>query len=178
MSDKLTGPAAGPLSTVDVPLSPSFTAMPLVLHGLLPLTSDEWGRDDDDGVWDENREGDDLGRWATAIYFDTHDSSESGEPGELGRLTFERLEAIKVTGGEYLPYERPANGDWAYVMDDSPWLAEQHEYTMRHYGRSLLKAHRHYVFVFHDEFVEVIGRGIRLDRVDRDALVAKGFRTD
>jgi hypothetical protein len=165
------------LSAVDVPLQASYVAIPLVLHGLLPLTSDEWGRDDDDGVWDENRDGDDVGRWATAVYFEIHDPPENGEPGELGRLTFERLEAIKVTGGEYLPYERPENGAWVYDIDDSPWLAEHHEYILRHYGRSLLEAHRHYVFVFHDEFIEAIAEGIRLDRVDRDAFVTGGFRT-
>ncbi|MEU7604004.1 hypothetical protein [Streptomyces sp. NPDC041003] len=177
MSDISAGRTAGPLSAVDVPLSPSYDAMPLVLHGLLPQTGSERGRDDDDGGWDEKEDEGDPGRWASAVYFDTFEPPESGEPGDLGRLTFERLEAIKVTGGEYLPYERPDGGGWAYVMDDSPWLAERHDYVMRHYGRSLLEAHRHYVFVFHDEFIEAIGRGLRLDRVDRDALVARGFRT-
>lgn len=156
-----------------MPFSPDYVAAPFVVYGRMPLNGDESGRE-----WDEDRDGEDDGGWGTGIYFDTADRLGPGTRGDLGRLTFERLNAIKVTSGEYLPYERDpsAFGGWAYVMSESPWLTERHQYTMRHYGRSL-DTHRHYVFVFHDEFIEAIGEGMRLDRVDRDALFVRPSRT-
>ncbi|MEU2495118.1 hypothetical protein [Streptomyces sp. NPDC007883] len=175
ISDDSPSKSAPPLSALETPFSPNYVAAPLVVYGRLPLTSDEWGRDDDEN-WDGD---DDDGGWVTGIYFDTAECLEPGGPGDLGRLTFERLDAIKVTSGEYLPYEREPSetGRWAYVMSESPWLDERHQYDLHHYGRSLRDTYRHYVFVFHDEFIEAIGEGIRLDRVDRDALFARPSST-
>ncbi len=162
------------LSALVMPFSPNYVAAPFVVYGRPPLTSDEWGRDDD-----EDEDGDDAGGCGTGIYFDTAGCLDSGSPGDLGRLTFERLNAIKVTSGESLPYEREPckTGGWAYVMSESPWLAERHQYVLHYYGRSLRDTYQHYVFVFHDEFIEAIGEGMRLDRVDRDALFARPSRT-
>ena len=99
-----------------------------------------------------------------AIYFDVAESDA------LGRATFEGLDAIRAARGEYLPYEvaDPAKpGDWIYVVNDSAWLRERHRYETFHYATPLLNTHRHYVFQFHDEFVEVIAEGFWLDCADR-----------
>lgn len=59
------------------------------------------------------------------------------------------------------------HGDWVYVVDRSAWLQERHDYETRHYATPLIETHRHYLFVFHDEFVEAIAAGIWLDLADR-----------
>lgn len=46
-------------------------------------------------------------------------------------------------------------------------LEERHSYEMRYYATPLLDTHRHYLFRFHDEFVEAIAEGIWLDQADR-----------
>jgi hypothetical protein len=46
-------------------------------------------------------------------------------------------------------------------------LRERHDYETRHYATPLFETHRHYLFVFHDEFVEAIAAGIWLDLADR-----------
>jgi hypothetical protein len=58
-------------------------------------------------------------------------------------------------------------GDWVFVVERSAWLRERHDYETRHYETPLLDTHRHYLFVFHDEFVEAIAAGIWLDLADR-----------
>jgi hypothetical protein len=98
-----------------------------------------------------------------ALYFDVADSAD------LGRVTFEGLDAVRAARGEHLPYptDRYAPGDWVFVVDGSPWLVERHGYEMHHYSTSLLNTHRHYVFAFHDHFIEAIAEGIWLDIADR-----------
>jgi hypothetical protein len=47
-------------------------------------------------------------------------------------------------------------------------LRQRHAYEMRHYATPMLDTHQHYLFAFHDEFVEAIAEGIWLDLADRD----------
>ena len=91
------------------------------------------------------------------------------ESDDLGRVTFEGLDAVRGSRGEHLPYEvnRYERGDWVYVLDGSLWLRERHDYELHHYSTPLLDTHRHYVFVFHDEFVEAVAEGIWFDIADR-----------
>jgi hypothetical protein len=53
-----------------------------------------------------------------------------------------------------------------FTVADSPWLAERHDYEMQRYSTPLLETYLHYVFQFHDEFVEAIAEGIWLDATD------------
>ncbi|HUB40101.1 MAG TPA: hypothetical protein VMA72_14720 [Streptosporangiaceae bacterium] len=76
---------------------------------------------------------------------------------------------MKAARGELLPYATASPripGDWAFTVAESPWLAERHRYEMQLYSTPLLETHLHYVFQFHDEFVEAIARGIWLDTAD------------
>ncbi len=90
-----------------------------------------------------------------------------------GRVTFERLDALRVSRGEYEPYEtdwkdgKPPG--WVQTLEESPWLMSRYEYEKRHYNTSynfggdveeMLREFSHYVFSFHDEFVEAIAAGI------------------
>jgi hypothetical protein len=90
------------------------------------------------------------------------------EPGE-GRVTFEGLDSVRVCRGEYMPYEEAgpfARGDWVYEVSDSPWLTERDAYEAGHYETPLIGSYRHFLFTFHDEFVEAIALGIWFDRPD------------
>lgn len=102
----------------------------------------------------------------TAIHFTTDDA-------RWGRITFERLDSIKVSRGEYEPFP-PAPSDaetfnWVTIISNSSWLRERYEYEKEHYGSAynfggsvdeMLHEYYHYVFSFHDQFVEVIASGI------------------
>ena len=102
----------------------------------------------------------------TAIHFTTDD-------GRWGRVTFEKLDSITISRGEYEPYP-PAPGEertfnWVTTVSISEWLRERYEYEKRHYGNSynfggdvdeMLREFSHYVFSFHDQFVEVLAAGI------------------
>lgn len=52
-------------------------------------------------------------------------------------------------------------------MDESPWLAQRHKYETDVYSTPLLETYQHYVFEFHDQFIEAIAEGIWLDVADR-----------
>lgn len=107
-----------------------------------------------------------YGGGMTAIHFTT-------DEGRWGRITFERLDSIKVSRGEYEPFP-PAAADadsfhWVTTVANSLWLQERYEYERRHYGRAynfggnvdeMLTDFSHYVFSFHDQFVEVLAAGI------------------
>jgi hypothetical protein len=95
------------------------------------------------------------------------------QDGGWGRVTFEKLDAIRVCRGEYEPYESSwKDGDprcWISTVSRSPWLRERYEYEKRHYrdayefGGDVDEMRRdfsHYVFRFHDQFVEVLSAGI------------------
>jgi hypothetical protein len=90
------------------------------------------------------------------------------EEDSLGRVTFEELDAIRASRGEYEPYEGSPGweaSDWVYLVENSRWLMERHRYESGHYDWPLTDFD-HYLFRFHDDFVEAIARGIWLDRPD------------
>ena len=102
----------------------------------------------------------------TAIHFTTDD-------GRWGRITFERLDSLRVSRGEHEPFpSHPDDADafhWVTTISSSAWLRERYEYEKRHYGSAynfggnvdeMLDEYSHYVFSFHDEFVEAIAAGI------------------
>jgi hypothetical protein len=93
--------------------------------------------------------------------------------GRWGRVTFEKLDSIRVSRGEYEPYPSDwKEGDslhWVSVVAYSPWLRERYEYEKLHYGQAyeftgdvdeMLRDFSHYVFSFHDQFVEILCAGI------------------
>lgn len=86
----------------------------------------------------------------------------------VGRVTFEGLDSLRAARGEYVPYEaaKPSSG-WVRTITGSAWLAERHEYEWSRYRTSLTENYQHYLFLFHDDFVEAIARGIWLDVVSR-----------
>jgi len=146
----MMGNGAGQLRSaarsVDVPLTADSVARPRLVYGALDLAPDAGG---DDGY--------------TAIYFIVAANSQ------LGRVTFEGLDAIRAARGELLPYDiNPprTRDDWVFTVDDSPWLGERHNYEMQHYSTPLAETHQHYAFEFHDEFAEAIAEGIWLDIAD------------
>ena len=91
-----------------------------------------------------------------------------------GRVLFEGLDAIRVCRGEHSPYEisdvtEDERWPWVVRVRRSPWQLERHAYEAGHYRGAyefggdvdeMLRDFRHYVFLFHDQFVEVIARGI------------------
>lgn len=107
---------------------------------------------------------------ATGIYFETEDD-------QFGRITFNNLDAIKVCRGEAMPYEYTWGGDdsgtWVFKIENSKWLAERFKYEKENYGNSyefggnvneMLTDFTHYLFSFHDQFVEVIARGFWFEK--------------
>lgn len=101
----------------------------------------------------------------TGIYFQTQDE-------QYGRITFENLDALKICRGEYLPYsdnwEDGQKFPWVYSVENSNWQRERYNYEKNNYGSSyefggnvneMLTDFSHYIFKFHDQFVEVIARG-------------------
>ncbi len=108
----------------------------------------------------------------TSINFLTQDE-------RWGRVTFEKLDSISVSRGEYAPYPA-APGDerifsWVTTISNSSWLRERYEYEKRHYGTAynfggkveeMLTEFSHYVFRFHDQFVEVLCDGIWFESAD------------
>lgn len=108
----------------------------------------------------------------TSIKFLTEDDG-------WGRVTFEHLDSIRVSRGEYDPYPSDWKpGDqlhWVSEVVPSPWLLERYEYEKMHYGPAyefngdvdeMLRDFSHYVFRFHDQFVEALSSGIWLERLD------------
>jgi hypothetical protein len=49
---------------------------------------------------------------------------------------------------------------WVWEIENSPWLGERHAYEETHYRHPLIPDFVHYLFRFHDEYVEAIARGI------------------
>jgi hypothetical protein len=102
-----------------------------------------------------------------------------GDDGRWGRVTFEKLDAIRICRGEHDPYDRSAGdgGEWSWVsvVADSPWLRERFEYEKRHYENAyefggdvneMIREFSHYVFHFHDQFVEALSAGIWFEVAD------------
>src|SRR5262249_19250350 len=91
-------------------------------------------------------------------------------------ITFERLDSLKVSRGEHEPFppfpDDPDAFHWVTTICNSAWLRERYEYEKRHYGEcynfngnvdEMLDEYAHYVFSFHDQFVEAIAAGIWLE---------------
>lgn len=142
--------------SIDVPLTANSVASPRLVYGGLDLAAD---RERDDGY--------------AAIYFPVAGT------GQLGRVTFEGLDAVRASRGEMLPYDirTPRTRDeWVFTVDGSPWLAERHHYETEWYSTPLADTHQHYVFWFHDEFAEAIAEGIWLDIADPSRPYARPAR--
>ena len=106
----------------------------------------------------------------TGIYFQTEDE-------QFGRITFENLDALKVCRGENLPFENDwkegQKYPWVFKVENSIWLKERFDYMNENYGNSyefggnvneILTDFSHYVFKFHDQFVEVIAKGFWVEQ--------------
>lgn len=115
------------------------------------------------------------GEEITSIKFLTADD-------EWARVTFEHLDSIRVSRGEYDPYPSDWKpGDqltWVSEVVPSPWLQERYEYEKMYYGQAyewtgdvdeMLRDFSHYVFSFHDQFVEALSAGIWLERFDENS---------
>lgn len=111
----------------------------------------------------------------TGIYFQTEDE-------QFGRITFENLDALKICRGENLPFtDNWVEGQeytWVYKIENSKWLKERFEYESENYGSSyefggnvneMLTDFSHYIFKFHDQFIEVIARGFWFEK-DKTSL--------
>lgn len=109
----------------------------------------------------------------TGIYFETNDD-------QFGRITFNNLDAIKVCRGETMPYKYNYGNDeadiWVYKIENSQWLTERFQYENKHYSSSyefggnvneMLTDFSHYLFSFHDQFVEVIARGFWFEKSEK-----------
>lgn len=93
------------------------------------------------------------------------------------RIGFEGLDSIRVCRGEYLPYPMAPGEEYngpgsVYLIDNSAWLRERYAYEAEHYRHSyewggsveeMLTDYEHYLFRFHDEYVEAIARGISFE---------------
>jgi len=116
----------------------------------------------------------------TGIYFVTEDD-------KFGRITFENLDAVKICRGEVMPYEFDYSlsgpGCWIYKIGNSNWQKERFDYENEFYGSSyefgrdvneMLTDFSHYLFSFHDQFIEVITRGFWFEKADH-SLFGKGL---
>lgn len=114
----------------------------------------------------------------TGIYFQTEDNAH-------GRITFDKLDSVKLSRGECIPYEFVKGGNapvaengifpWIFTVQDSPWQVERYDYEKRYYGKNyefggaveeMILDYSHYVFRFHDEFIEAIARGFWFEKDD------------
>lgn len=95
--------------------------------------------------------------------------------------------AREPSRGEHLPYDNGLDySSWVYTIRDSAWLAERHAYEQEHYETPLLETYQHYLFCFHDDFVEAIAEGVWFDvasaddpfRIDRDHPLSAAPFTD
>ena len=118
----------------------------------------------------------------TGVYFHTEDA-------QYGRITFENLDALKICRGENLPYHHNWEGGqeypWVYKVKNSNWQKERFGYEKENYGSSyefggnvneMLTDFSHYVFKFHDQFVEVIARGFWFEQ-DEKTLFKRALQT-
>lgn len=114
----------------------------------------------------------------TGIYFVTADN-------QYGRITFENLDSVKICRGELMPYKFDYSlvdrGNWIYQVENSEWQLERFRYEEKYYGTSyefggdvneMLTDFKHYLFLFHDQFIEVIARGFWFEK-DADSLFGK-----
>ncbi|MRX39256.1 hypothetical protein GJU43_08220 [Flavobacterium sp. LC2016-23] len=124
-----------------------------------------------------------YGNDSTGIYFQTDDD-------QFGRIKFYNMDAIKICRGEMIPYEYDWSRDeqryWVFQIENSKWLAERYNYEKENYGYSyefggnvddMLTDFNHYLFSFHDQFVEVIAKGIWFEK-DSNSLLNKPLQVD
>ncbi|MEL6341259.1 MAG: hypothetical protein AAFQ65_15250 [Myxococcota bacterium] len=110
-----------------------------------------------------------YGEELTALYFVPADL-------EHGRVTFEGLDSLRVCRGEYDPYPSDWHEGqpfhWVSTVENSAWLRERYLYEKLHYERAyefggnveeMLTEYRHFLFQFHDEYVEALARGIWIE---------------
>jgi hypothetical protein len=115
-----------------------------------------------------------YGAPVTAIYFTTEEDN-------FGRITFEALDSIKISRGELMPYENNGSDgetySWIYKIENSKWQIERYQYEKDIYGSSyefggsadeMLTEFRHYLFSFHDQFVEAISKGFWFEESNKD----------
>jgi hypothetical protein len=88
------------------------------------------------------------------------------------RVSFDRWDALRVCRGEYPPFtETEITASSIFTVESSSWLRERYDYEYEHYGKNkqycfgadvgeMLHEFEHFLFVFHDEFVEVIAAGV------------------
>jgi hypothetical protein len=106
---------------------------------------------------------------------------------KYGRITFENLDAIKICRGEVMPYEFDwslcEDHTWVFQIENSKWLPERFDYENEHYGKAyefggnvhdMQTDFEHYLFSFHDEFIEAIARGFWFEE-DENSLLQKGL---
>ncbi|MEG0848237.1 MAG: hypothetical protein RSD71_00800 [Flavobacterium sp.] len=119
----------------------------------------------------------------TSIYFQTEDD-------KFGRITFYNLDAIKICRGELMPFEYDWNqherGDWVYKIENSKWLLERYNYENKNYRTSyefggnvddMTTDFNHYLFSFHDQFIEVIAKGFWFEK-DPASLFKKSLQSN
>ena len=124
-----------------------------------------------------------YGEDLTAIYFQTDDEKH-------GRITFENLDSLKICRGENIPYSfswnQEENYPWVFEIVNSQWQKARYEYEKLNYGSSyefggnvdeMLTDFSHYLFKFHDQFVEVISRGFWFEK-DEFTLLNKKLQED
>jgi hypothetical protein len=106
----------------------------------------------------------------TGIYFNTQDE-------QYGRITFENFDSLKICRGEMLPFDynwgTHEKGVWVFKIEKSKWLIQRYEYEKEHYGDSyefggnveeMKTDFNHYLFSFHDQFIEVIAKGFWFEK--------------
>jgi len=112
-----------------------------------------------------------FGVHPASVFFQTRlwTSESAYESSGWGRVTFESLDSIRCCQGEFTPYKVDRTADqyqgWVYEIRPSRWLNERHQYENGCYDKPLLGDYFHYLFRFHDEFVEAIAAGIWLEKV-------------
>ena len=113
-----------------------------------------------------------YGEGPTSVQFFTSDS-------RWARLTFEKLDSLRISRGEYDPYPSDwVEGGpfhWVSIVTPSSWLRERYEYEKEHYGHAyefggdveeMRREYSHYVFSFHDQYVEALAAGIWFETAD------------
>jgi len=85
------------------------------------------------------------------------------------RASFDRWDAMRVARGEYPPYPLAGGRSGLLVVENSRWFRDRYAYERQHYGTAygfggnvdeMLEEFEHFLFLFHDEFVEVIAAGV------------------
>ena len=113
-----------------------------------------------------------YGEFLPGIYFPAED-------GRHGRVSFQGLDALRVCRGEYCPFDNDSDegkpSSWVFAVENSAWLVERHAYESEHYRDAyefcgdvdeMLTDYSHYLFRFHDQFVEAIAAGIWFEVAD------------